>query len=187
MQNMQKIQNVLNGWDVAAMDEAIEGVRRRPEAGRLTWRGRVTWDGGFGLDVRTRELEQLGEVMRRHFTLRGDHPPELLGSNTGPTAIETLLAALGACMTGTFAAQATARGVTLDSLQLDVSADIDLNGLFGLQPIRPGLSDVALEFSVESDADDATLQEILAAARSLSPVLDTVTGPVEVATSLSRA
>lgn len=60
----------------------------------------MTWDGGFGLDVRTREIEQLGEVMERRFTMRGDHPPELLGHNTGLTAIETLMAALGSCMGG---------------------------------------------------------------------------------------
>ena len=98
----------LNGWDVDAMTQAVTMVKEQPEAGLLTWRGRSIWDGGFGLDVRTREIEQLGEVMDRHFTLRSDHPPELLGHNTGTTAVETVLAALGACMTGQFAAEATA-------------------------------------------------------------------------------
>lgn len=170
----------LNGWDVEAMTEAVEGIKQEPEAGQLTWRSRVTWDGGFGLDVRTREIEQLGQVMERRFTLRGDHPPELLGNNTGPTAIETLLAALGSCMAGTFAAQATARGVKIEALEVDLEGAIDLNGFFGLKPIRPGLSDVKLAFRVQSDADSPVLQEILDAARSLSPVFDSVTKPVGV-------
>ena len=105
---------MLNGWDVDAVTEAVTQVQEQPEAGVLTWRGRTVWDGGFGLDVQTRQIEQLGETMERHFTLRGDRPQELLGNNTGATAIETALAALGACMTGTFAVQATARGVTID-------------------------------------------------------------------------
>jgi uncharacterized OsmC-like protein len=177
----------LNGWDVEAMTQAITMVKEQPEAGLLTWRGRSIWDGGFGLDVRTLEIEQLGEVMDRHFTLRGDHPPELLGKNTGPTAIETVLAALGgACMTGAFAAQATARGVRIDSLTVDLECTIDLNGFFGIQPIRPGLRDVTLSFRVASDADEETLQEILDAARSLSPVFDTVTKPVAVAATLQK-
>jgi uncharacterized OsmC-like protein len=170
----------LNGWDVEAVKEAVATVEEQPEAGQLTWRGRATWDGGFGLDVRTREIEQLGEVIPRHFTLRGDHPPELLGSNTGATAIETVLAALGACMTGTFAVQATARGVRIDSLEVDLECTIDLNGFFGIQPIRPGLRDVRLTYRVDADADDGTLQDILDAATSLSPVYDTVTKPVPV-------
>jgi uncharacterized OsmC-like protein len=173
----------LNGWNTEAMTEAIESVKQQPEAGRLTWRSRVTWDGGFGLDVRTHEIEQLGQVMRRYFTMRGDHPAEFLGDNTGPTAIETLMAALGSCMAGNFAAQATARGVKIDALEIDLEGAIDLNGMFGLKQIRPGLSDVALSFRVKSDADPQILQEILDAAQSLSPVFDSVTKPVGVKTA----
>jgi uncharacterized OsmC-like protein len=172
--------DVLNGWDLDAMTEAVEAVKQEPGAGRLTWRSRVEWDGGFGLDLRTREIEQLGDVLPRRFTLRGDHPPELLGSNTGPTAIELLLGALGSCMAGTFAAQATARGVAIDSLEVDVRGDIDLNGFFGLKPVPAGISDVRLAFRVRSDADPAVLEEILDAARSHSPVFDSITRPIPV-------
>lgn len=176
---------MLNGWDVDAVSEAVQMVSEQPEAGLLTWRGRAVWDGGFGLDVRTDEIEQLGEVIERHFTLRGDHPPELLGGNTGATAIETVLAALGACMTGTFAVQATARGVRIDALEVDLECKIDLNGFFGIEPIRPGLRDVTLTYRVSADADEQTLREILDAARSLSPVFDTVTKPVAVTAALA--
>lgn len=177
----------MNGWDVEAMTAAVEGVREDPASGRLTWRSRARWDGGFGLDVQVREIEQLGQAMERHFTLRGDHPPELLGNNTGPTAIETCLAALGSCMAGTFAAQATARGIAVDSLEIDLECDIDLNGFFGLQPVRPGLRDVRLAFRVRSDADEGALWEVLDAARSRSPIFDTVTRPVQVEATLERA
>jgi uncharacterized OsmC-like protein len=177
---------VLNGWDVDAMNEAVEGVKEEPESGRLTWRSRVRWDRGFGLDVRTREIEQLGDVVERPFTLRGDHPPELLGGNTGPTAIELLMGALGSCMAGTFAAQATARGVEVESLEVDVSADMDLNGFFGLQPVDAGVSDVDLVFRVRADASPEVLQEIADAARAHSPVFDSVTRPVGVETAVRK-
>jgi uncharacterized OsmC-like protein len=124
--------------------------------------------------VRTCEIEQLGEVMEHRFTLGGGHPPELLGHNIGPPAIETLLAALDSCLAGTFAAQATGRGVALESIEVDLEGAIDLNGLFGLRPAPPALTDVRVAFRVESDADDQTLAEILAAAKAHSPVHDTV-------------
>jgi uncharacterized OsmC-like protein len=174
----------LNGWSVEAVNEAISAIEQTPEAGRLAWRSQVKWDGGFGLDVRTSEIEQLGESMPRHFTLRGDHPPELLGNNTGPTAIETLMGALGACMAGTFAAQATARGIEIEALEVDLEGYIDLNGFFGLQSIDPGLSDVKLTFRVRSGTDAGTLQEVLGAAKAHSPVHDTFTRPVAVETSV---
>ena len=176
----------LNGWDVEAMTEAIGQVEEDPEAGRLTWRSRVRWDGGFGLDVRTRAIEQAGEVVERRFTLRGDHPPELLGHNTGPTAIETFLAALGSCMAGTFAAQATARGVAIDGLEVDLEGVIDLSGFFGLRPVHPGMSDVRLTFHVASDAGDEVLEEILQAAQAHSPIFDSTTRALSVETGVAR-
>lgn len=175
----------LNGWDTEAMAQAVAGVEEQPEAGRLTWRSHVSWDGGFGLDVHTREIEQLGEAMPRRFTLRGDHPPELLGENTGPTAVETILAALGACMAGTFAAQATARGVAIDGVEIDVEGVIDLNGFFGLRPTAPGLTDVALSFHVTSDAEPEVLEEILQAASGHSPVFDSLSRPLDVDVTLA--
>ncbi|WP_265519755.1 OsmC family protein [Nitratireductor luteus] len=177
----------VNGWTVEHISEAVEGVRQQPEAGVLTWRSRVAWDGAFGLDVRTLDIEQLGQRMPRHFTMRGDHPPELLGQNTGPTAVETLLAALGACMTGTFAAQATVRGVALSRLEVDVQAEMDLNGFFGLKPVSPAVSDVKLVYRVESDASPETLSDILDATKALSPVFNTVTRPVAVEAAFANA
>ena len=165
----------LNGFVVEDVAQAIAQVRETPEAGHLTWHSRVRWDGGFGLDVRTRDIGQSGQTMTRHFTLRGDHPPELLGRNTGPTAIETVLAALGACMAGTYAAQATARGIALEKLEVDVEGRIDLAGFFGLRSTPPGVADIRLSFNVEANTTGEVLEEILEATRQLSPVHDTLT------------
>ncbi|MCG6986501.1 MAG: OsmC family protein [Thiocapsa sp.] len=177
----------LNGWSVEALRDAVNEVEARPEAGLLTWKSRVRWDGGFGLDVRPESIEQLGTAMPRHFTLRGDHPPELLGQNTGPTAIETLLAALGACMAGTFAAQATARGIELSRLEVEVEGRIDLSGFFGLRPVAPGISDIRLTFDAEAEDGAERLPEVLEATRALSPVFDTVTTARHVETRLAAA
>jgi uncharacterized OsmC-like protein len=176
----------LNGWDVEAVSEAVEGIRQAPESGKLTWQSRAVWDGGFGLDVRVRRIEQLGEAMERHFTLRGDHPPELLGNNTGPTAIEAYMAALGSCMVGTFAAQATARQVEIDSLEVDLEGMIDLNGFFGLQPISPGLANIKLAFRVRADTDTPMLQEILDATCAHSPIFATTTSPVGIEVAVNK-
>lgn len=177
----------LNGWDLPEMQAAIDMIADHPEAGALTWRSHVTWDAGFGLDVRTDSIEQLDERMPRAFTMRSDHPPALLGQNTGPTAIEIVVAALGACITGTYAAQATARGVELERLEVDLETLIDLNGFFGLdEDVRPGLQGVTATFRVQADADDEVLDEIADAVTRLSPVHDTLTQPVDVQLAVQR-
>lgn len=91
-------------------------------------------------------------------------------------------------MAGTFAAEATARGVQVESLELDVEGVIDLNRFCGLQPVPAGLSDVRLTFRVRSDADPALLPDILQGegARSHSPVFDTIIRPIMVETALEE-
>lgn len=180
-------QEVLNGWNLEAFRETVATVESNPEAGRLTWRGRVSWDGHFGVDARAEEIEQLGEVIPRRFSLRGDHPPELLGDNTGPTAVETLLAALGSCVAGTYAAHATARGVHLDGLEVTVESAIDLNGFLQLAPTPAGLDGVRVTMRVRSDADDDTLEEIRRIVTHASPVYDSVSRPVSVESRVARA
>ncbi len=80
----------------------------------------------------------------------------------------------------------TAGGVKIDSMKVDLESVIDLNGMFGLKDIRPGISDVKVLFHVKSDADKETLQEILNSAQSLSPVYDSVTKPVKVKNVLMK-
>jgi uncharacterized OsmC-like protein len=171
----------LNGWNVGDVRAAVEMVREQPDAGRLVFRTSTSWDGAFGVDARTQEIEQLGGAMSRPFTMRGDHPPELLGRNTGPSAIETLLAALGSCVAGTYAAQATARGIALDALMVDVEGDIDLQGFFGLAAVRPGLNGVQITIRAEADGAGAeVLRELAAATTGASPVFDSLAHPVRV-------
>ena len=177
----------LNGWELEALRTTIATVEEQPEAGRVIWRGRVTWDGHFGVDARPEEIERLGEIVERRFTLRGDHPPELLGENTGPTAVETLLAALGSCMAGTYAAHATARGVRLDALEAIVESAIDLNGFLQLTPVRAGLDGVRVTLRVRSDADDDALEDIRRVVTQASPVYDSVARPVSIDSSVERA
>ena len=49
----------LNGWDLEEFQQTVEAVKEEPEAGKLTWRSRAEWDAGFGLEVRTEEIEMM--------------------------------------------------------------------------------------------------------------------------------
>jgi hypothetical protein len=47
----------------------------------------------------------LDQTIPRRIMHQGDHLPEPLGKNTGATAVETLLGALGSSIAGTYTAQ----------------------------------------------------------------------------------
>jgi uncharacterized OsmC-like protein len=177
----------LNGWNLDDFQATVETVKEQPQAGVVRWRVGTEWDEGFALDAHTQAIGQMETTIRRAFTIRSDHPPELLGEDSGPTAVEMLLCALGACVTGTYAAHATAKGIRLDALRVDVSADIDLNGFLQLKPTRAGLRNVRVSVAVKSGAADADLDGLLEITRRASPVYDTVSDAVAIDAAVIRA
>ena len=129
-----------NGFNVDEFQAMVAAVQQQPEAGKLTFRASYAWKDGFAGDTRLETIEQLGQPIPRRFTLPGDHPPELLGHDYGPSSVETLMAALASCVAGTYAAHATARGVDIDGIDVELEGKVDLNGLLQLAPVRPGPS-----------------------------------------------
>lgn len=180
---------VFNGIDVGQLEATVKAVKETPQAARLTFRSSYRWDGGFAGDAHLGEIEQLGRRIGdgRSFQLRSDHPPELLGHDTGPSAVETLLAALGSCIAGTFAAQATARGIAVDSIEVDLEAPLDLQGFLQLAPVRPGPTRIGARVRVRSNAPDEALRELCEATKATSPVYDALANPVAVESWVERA
>ena len=176
-----------NGFNVDEFQAMVAAVQQQPEAGKLTFRASYAWKGGFAGDTRLETIEQLGQPIPRRFTLPGDHPPELLGHDYGPSSVETLMAALGSCIAGTYAAHATARGVEIDGIDVELEGKVDLNGLLQLAPVRPGPSGIRAKVRVKSGADDATLTELCEVTKHASPVYDALTNPVPVETWVERA
>lgn len=201
----QHPQKELNGWNLEQFQSTINTIKQYPEAGKLTFHTLSRWDEGFAVDGRTQKIEMIDKTIKRKFTLRGDHPPELLGANTGPTAVETLLAALGSCVAGTYAAHATARGIKIEELEVDIEGKIDLNGFLQLKPVRAGIggggaaddgngdssndSDapgLSVNIRVKADADEDALKDIIEVTKKASPVYDSVSNPVKITSSVSR-
>ena len=75
---------------------------------------------------------------------------------------------------------AAARGVTLTEVRSTVSGDIDLNGIFGLQPVRNGYQQVEVRFVVKGDAPEEVLRSIVEQSRRRSAVYDVITNGVPV-------
>ena len=82
------------------------------------------------------------------------------------------MAALASCVAGTYAAHAMARGVDIDSIDVELEGKGYLNGLLLLAPVRPGPSGIRAKVRVKSGADDATLTELCEVTKKASPVYD---------------
>src|SRR5215210_8840944 len=61
----------------------------------------------------------------RDFQILSDSPPDFAGYDFGPGSPELQLGVLGSCLTHIFLIQAADRQVPLDSLEVEVAADMD--------------------------------------------------------------
>ncbi|WP_031465348.1 OsmC family protein [Sciscionella sediminilitoris] len=179
-----------NGIDSAALEQTIAAVRERPELGQVTFTLGADWPGGCRQQGSTGELRQAGEPVadrtaRYRFT--SDEPEALLGTDQAASPAEYILQALAGCYAVTFAATATARGIRLSALRLDLEADFDLRAFLGIdRQARAGAREIRVTVHAESpDSSREQLAELTEAVQRRSPIRDTLAGPVQVSTVLA--
>ena len=180
----------VNGVDLGRLSETINAVTATPALARFQFRGHNHWIDGAYSRTTIKDFYGAGQEDTNRtepFTVHTDEPPVLLGENRAPTTVEYVLHALAACVTGTIAYHAAARGIAIDGLETTIHGDLDLHGFLGLDSdIRPGYEQIQIEIGAIGDFDDNQLAELASLTR-YSPVRDIVSSPVPVAIKLARA
>jgi len=117
----------------------------------------------------------------RNFVLLGDEVVELSGTDAAAGAVEELMYAMGTCIIAAGNANAALMGVKLTKFELDLESDIDLHGLFALDPeVRPGILELRAKITIAGDADDETLRKIANLGYTYSPVSNSLREGVNV-------
>lgn len=164
-----------NDVDLDAVVSLINACQEDAEKAATTWRAEVRWRGGFRSEGRVREFDPLPS----------DEPYGLGGTDTAPNPVEQVLAALGNCLAVGVAANATARGITLRDLAIDVEGDLDLSTFLGLRPGHAGFDSIVARIRVDADASPDEIADLIQYVSSTSPVGHTLAReiPVEVVTA----
>ncbi|MBW8015877.1 MAG: OsmC family protein [Planctomycetes bacterium] len=181
-------QTILNGIAVGELSDCMSSLRQSPDIGKCTFKATCKWVSGAYCQTEISDFFASGEVIHRDKThvLEGDEPVVLMGSDLGANATEALLHALGACLSASFIYHATDQGIDIESLEIDLQGNIDINGFLGLnEEIRNGFESIEVTFRVKSDAPREKIEELCNYAQKRSPVFDTVTNPVPVNVSLA--
>lgn len=176
-------QTILNGIEVGELSDCMSSLRQSPDIGKCTFKATSKWISGAYCQTDIRDFCASGETIHRDRThvLEGDEPALLLGGDQGANATEALLHALGTCLNATFIYHATDQGIDIESLEIELQGNIDINGFFGLnEETRNGFESIDITFRVKSDAPREKIQELCQYAQQRSPVFDTVTNPVPV-------
>ena len=165
----------LNDVDIDSVVGLAGKIQEEPEVADTKWSAHVQWKGGFRSEATIRDFQPMVS----------DEPPALGGSNQGPNPVEQVLAALGNCLAVGYAANATAAGVEIKDLSIDIEGDVDLHTFLGLAEGNAGYSGITVKVNIDSDAPEAELQAIHNKVVNTSPVGHTLSRAVPVEIKLS--
>ena len=173
-----------NGVDVPVLFATLGAVSEQPTLAEFEFRARNTWINGTHNRTSIQGFYGAGQEdtsRTEPFTLDADHPPVLVGAGKAPTAAESLLHAIAACLTHGIANIAAARGITLHRVESSVEGDINLMGLLGLDTsVRNGFTQLRVRFEIEGDGTPEELTALVHRSRDRSAVYDVLTNGTDV-------
>jgi uncharacterized OsmC-like protein len=178
-----------NGVDVDRLVQTIDAIKGDAGIAGFTFRSTTTWKDGGASTSKIASFTHMGQETAHTQThvLRGDEPDVLLGKDSGPNAVELVLAALGFCYSVGFAYNAAALGYDLEELSYDIEGDLDLRNFVGIEDgPRPGFTAIRVHGRAKaSNATREQLDELCRYVQRTSPVGDIISHPVPVEVSLT--
>lgn len=179
---------VRNGVDVDRLVQTIDAIKNDASIASFTFKARTDWQGGSTSRGEISSFVHAGQEVphARAHELAGCEPELLLGRDSGPNAVELVLAALGFCYSVGFAYNAAARGYEIEELTYEIEGDLDLRNFVGIADgPRPGFTDIRVTSTVKArNASREELEELCEYVQETSPVRDILANPVPVRTSL---
>ena len=118
-------------------------------------------------------------------TTAGLHPAAG-GSGEQACSADMLLEALVACAGVTLRAVATAMGITLRSARVIAEGVWDARGTLGVDKAAPvGLTEISLRFELDSDAEPAKLERLVATTERYCVIFQTLRNPPKLGVTLA--
>lgn len=168
-----------NGIDTDAMAAIGEQVAADPANGLVRFTVATRWAG------KTRTVSTVsgpviaGETLDRHFEIVADEPAPFLGDDSAPNPQELLMAAVNACMAVGYVEAATMAGITLDTLEIETSGQLDLRGMLALDDaVAVGYEQLDYSVRIAGDGTPEQFEHIHREVMRLSPNYFNLARPV---------
>jgi uncharacterized OsmC-like protein len=149
---------------LAARQERLEAGEAQPH----TLRAAVRAEGRSGVR----------RIRIRDFQVISDSGPDFAGYNLGPSSPELQLGVLGSCLTHVFLIQAARLEVPLESLEVEVSGEMDPQaGRPGFEGVPVYPHNLSYRVQVVSPATPEAIAELHAAVERACPILNLLVNP----------
>ena len=172
-----------NGVNVTALLGAREALEKAPEAAQFKWRATCEWLNGTHSRSTINKFFGLGaeQSRNRNFAVEADHPQVFASEDHAPTPVELVLSGLASCLTAGVAAVAQRRGIQLHSVKASLEADMDIQGILGIDDdVRNGFDAIRVHFDIRADASADDVKALVAQSQKRSAVFDIITNPTNV-------
>jgi len=172
-----------NGVNVTALLGAREALEKAPEAAQFKWRATCEWLNGTHSRSTIGKFFGLGAEQSRNknFAVEADHPQVFASEDHAPTPVELVLSGLASCLTAGVAAVAQRRGIQLHSVKASLEADMDIQGILGIDDdVRNGFDAIRVNFDIRADASADDVKALVAQSQKRSAVFDIITNPTNV-------
>jgi uncharacterized OsmC-like protein len=177
--------SIVNGIDLKALDETVDAINRDAGCANVQFRVRTDWLGQTRSESTVDGYRIGGEEVARSFKIAADEPHELLGSNDAPNPQELLMSAVNACMMVGYVAQASIRGIRLESCTIETEGELDLRGFLGLDEAVPnGYRRINYTVTLKGDGTPEQYEEIHQAVKATSPNFFNMAQPIEMCGTL---
>ena len=174
----------MNDVDVEGVKALDKRIRENPALGKRTVKVRSTWKRGVKalVEIGAQEIGGQSAVPpTRKFFVTMDAPSGLGGVDAAPTAAESLVGAFAGCLISGIATNGALFDVPIDSITVDMEADIDFRGLLGHdKSVRNGFGDIRYTVTIQSPAPEEKVRRCKETIDRKSPVADTIANPVNV-------
>jgi uncharacterized OsmC-like protein len=161
---------VVNGIDLGHVRELSDGFSEAPDSGRTDFSANVRWVGGYKTET----------TLTDAHSVTGDEPVALAGGGEAPSPEDLLLAAVGHCLTVGWVGAVSARGYTIERLEVSVRGAVDLTAAYGVREGNPGFDRIEVEVDIQTDGPDDLPAELADRVLELAPIPNTVMRPIPV-------
>lgn len=144
-----------------AFERNAQLLRLRPGIGQKTYVTRVRVRDGLTCDIE-----------EGPWKLTADLGSQCGGNAAGPTPGTLGRAALGSCLAMSYVMWAAKLDVPLGQVAVDIQADTDVRGMYGVDDVSAGYTEVRYLVSITSPAPEADILRVLDIAETHSPYMD---------------
>jgi uncharacterized OsmC-like protein len=120
------------------------------------------------------------EVEHKHWKFTADVGKQQGGNDEGPGPGIFYRASLGSCLAIGYATWAAYMGVEINDLEVEVEADVDARGNYGVENAEPGYRGMRYTVTIDSPAPEKEIHKMIKMADDHSPILANFRKPMEI-------